>query len=194
MIRNLANRCLILLSGRIRMDLSKQEVYLYGLELFLHTLFSTIGLLAISILFHRFFEGCIMIALYYINQTLGGGFHASTHMRCFITMSVGLVIALLVLNFQPGSIGIVAIAVIASGLLLAFPLKLHRNKAYLAPKSAEFRKNSRIVVCLELLVFIVLACLGMDRVLFAYSLGMAISAVSRLAAIVLKDKERGRTT
>ena len=106
MIRKLASRCLAFLTQRTGIAAAQRDVYLYGIELFLHTLFSTLGLLIISALLHRPIEGSIIIALYYTNQTIGGGFHASAHTRCFLTMSVGLVLALLLLNHQPPFIGI----------------------------------------------------------------------------------------
>ena len=90
------------------------------------------------------------------------------------------------LNCQPSYIGIGAIAAGAGTLLLAFPLKLHRNKAYLASKSAELRRRSRVVVCIELFVFVALGYLGTANILYAYALGMAVSAVSRLIVILPK--------
>lgn len=189
MIRRLADKCMEFLAKRTELDASKLDAYVYGLEIFLHTLLSTLGLLVISAFFHRLAEGSVIIMLYYINQTCGGGFHASTHTRCFLTMSVGLMIALTLLNYRPPYIGIWVITVLAGGLLLCFPLKLHRNKAYLASKSSEFKRRSRIAVCIELVVFIAWGCLGTANVLYAYSLGMAVSAVSRLTAILIREKE-----
>ena len=162
------------------------QVYVYGVDAALYTIISTAGLILIGSLLGRVLETILIIAVFYTNQTIGGGFHASTHMRCFIVMSFGLVIALALLNCQPSYIGIGAIAAGAGTLLLAFPLKLHRNKAYLASKSAEQRRRSRVVVCIELFVFVALGYLGTANILYAYALGMAVSAVSRLIVILPK--------
>ena len=156
------------------------QVYVYGVDAALYTIISTAGLILIGSLLGRVLETILIIAVFYTNQTIGGGFHASTHMRCFIVMSFGL------LNCQPSYIGIGAIAAGAGTLLLAFPLKLHRNKAYLASKSAELRRRSRVVVCIELFVFVALGYLGTANILYAYALGMAVSAVSRLIVILPK--------
>lgn len=60
MICYLANKCLAFLTRRINLDSTKGEVYLYGLELFLHTLLSTIGLLVISIFFANSLKAALL--------------------------------------------------------------------------------------------------------------------------------------
>ena len=68
------------LSRGTRMDEDAQAVCLYGIDIFLYTLISSIGLLLIGTLAHRFFEAAIWITLYYLNQTFGGGYHATSHL------------------------------------------------------------------------------------------------------------------
>ena len=56
---------------------------MYGADLVSYTLLITAGLLLAGALCHLFWQTAVIIALYYTNQTLGGGYHASTHGRYF---------------------------------------------------------------------------------------------------------------
>lgn len=188
MLKLFADKLLTLLSKRTRIEPSKREIYLYGLDLFLYTLISTSGLIAISALVGRTIEGILIIALYYLNQTLGGGYHATTHFRCFLTMALGLTLALLSMSFQPTRAAINIIVVVAGCILLVFPLKLHKNKKYLSPQITLLRKRSRIAVCVQLVLFFLCGKFVTNALLYSYSLGMVVSVISRMAAIVLAQK------
>lgn len=189
MMRLLTVRALEILNRHVPIDETKREIYLYGIDLFLYTLISTAGLILIAALMGRAAQGLIIIALYYLNQTLGGGFHASTHLRCFLMMAAGLILSLLALSLDPPRAVIWSLVLLSGGALLLFPLKLHKNKAYLKPKSPRFIKRSRCVTALEALLFVLLQFFWPERLLYAYGLGMLAAAVSRSAAVALSKNE-----
>lgn len=58
-----------------------RSTYVYGLDIFLYTILSTVGLLLIGYVSHHFYESVLLIILFYTNQTYGGGFHASSHTK-----------------------------------------------------------------------------------------------------------------
>lgn len=60
---------------------------IYGCELWLYTILSTLGLLILGVFLQSFWEAVIIIFIFYNCQSTGGGFHASSHMRCFLTMA-----------------------------------------------------------------------------------------------------------
>ena len=72
-----------------------RSTYVYGLDIFLYTILSTAGLLLIGYVSHHFYESILLIILFYTNQTYGGGFHANSHTKCFLTMTLGLGVYLL---------------------------------------------------------------------------------------------------
>ena len=72
-----------------------QSALSYGVDMALYTIISTVGLLVLSLLMNSFVSGTIIIATCYLNQTIGGGYHASTHMKCFLSMVLFLTIGVL---------------------------------------------------------------------------------------------------
>lgn len=175
------------LSRGTSMDEDAQAVCLYGIDIFLYTLISTMGLLLIGALAHRFFEAVIWITLYYLNQTFGGGYHATSHLKCFITMAVSLAACLLLLTVAIPLYLQILLLVVSSMLLFLFPLRLHENKRYLAKHSRLFVIRYRCILLLEfcIAIFLLLALPGQYAEMCM--LGVATSAISRIVGI-LQDK------
>ena len=71
--------------GALRSDVSR-ETYIYGFDIAIYTFLSTFGLFLIGWIADRPLETALLIFLYYTNQSSGGGFHASSHLMCFLTM------------------------------------------------------------------------------------------------------------
>ena len=175
------------LSRGTSMDEDAQAVCLYGIDIFLYTLISTMGLLLIGALAHRFFEAVIWITLYYLNQTFGGGYHATSHLKCFITMAVSLAACLLLLTVAIPLYLQILLLVVSSMLLFLFPLRLHENKRYLAKHSRFFVIRYRCILLLEfcIAIFLLLALPGQYAEMCM--LGVSTSAISRIVGIV-QDK------
>ncbi len=64
----------------------KHELCVYGCETVFYTVISTAGLLFISILFDKAAEAALLITVFYVNQTAGGGFHAHNRLGCVSKM------------------------------------------------------------------------------------------------------------
>ena len=175
------------LSRGTSMDEDAQAVCLYGIDIFLYTLISTMGLLLIGALVHRFFEAVIWITLYYLNQTFGGGYHATSHLKCFITMVIFLATCLLLLTVAIPLYLQILLLIVSSMLLFLFPLRLHENKRYLAKHSRFFVIRYRCILLLEfcIAIFLLLALPGQYAEMCM--LGVATSAISRIVGI-LQDK------
>ncbi len=75
------------LSRYVSMTEDEAEVYQYGFDIALYTLLSTATLLIIGILAGEFVSTVVCVSLFYLNQTVGGGYHANSHLGCFMTMA-----------------------------------------------------------------------------------------------------------
>ena len=157
----------------------------YGLELWIYTITSTIGLILIGVLLNAVLEASAIICIYYICQSNGGGFHASTHLRCFLTMACGLIAGLALLKWHV----IITVAPFLGGfsgfILLRYPLCLHRNKSYLKEDSPRLIKRSRsITICL----------MALSAVLYLYNrqwfsvacIALLEASASRMTAIFMQ--------
>lgn len=154
----------------------------YGCELWLYTVSSTLGLFLIGILLGAPLETVMMIAIFYLCQSNGGGYHANTHMKCFLTMACGLLVGLLIIRI-PGVDPLLILACTASILiLLAFPLCLHPNKRYLKGGSQKLKLRSWLVTAGIAIVIVGLRIFEGGSLFHACCIAVFLSAVSRLIA------------
>ena len=163
-----------------------RSTYVYGLDIFLYTILSTAGLLLIGYVSHHFYESILLIILFYTNQTYGGGFHASSHTKCFLTMT-------LISSFikVPPFVS-VFIAALSFLFLYVHPLVLHKNKSFLANKSKLLVQKSRCVLSLEIMLFITLLFFKNEYYLQNFSIALLLCALSRKTSILLSQGQEYR--
>ncbi len=171
-------------------DEQERAMYEYGCELWLYTVLSTLGLLLIGIVFGCPFEAIVMIGIFYFCQSNGGGYHASTHMQCFLTMAVGMLLGLLLISITAPSIAVVTVLLGSTAILLSFPLYLHPNKRYLSAQRNTLEKRSRITTMCIAACVAVSGLLAPIRLFHAGCFAMLLSAVSRGYAIWMDKKQQ----
>lgn len=181
-----------LFADRLLSDISDEQqltLCVYGIELWLYTIISTLALLLIGLLFGAPLEAAVIIAVFYACQTNGGGFHADTHIKCFTTMAIGLATGLLMIRFLGKGSLVPSAGLTGIVLLLVFPLCLHENKQYLKMNDQAYKRRS--VICTLLIAAITALIYLLNYNLFlAGCAGLFLSAISRTAAALSANHHR----
>ena len=169
--------------GALRSGVSR-ETYIYGFDIAIDTFLSTFGLFLIGWIADRPIETALLIFLYYTNQSSGGGFHASSHLMCFLTMVLGelLFLASFLLPYSPFTCS--GISVISLLFMWMHPLVLHQNKSYLKKKAQQLIKRSRQILLLEAALLVAFILLNIPAIIQTGSLAFLLSAVSRNVPIL----------
>ena len=189
MIARIAARLTNALGKYISMTDDEAEVYQYGFDISLYTLLSTAALLVIGALAGKFVSTIICVSLFYLNQSIGGGYHANSHIGCFVTMALGLAFYLVLdtIHFATGIYYFCG--AISLSVLMIKPLVLPKNKRYLENRRTQFELHSRLIVLFETLLFGLLVISRHEKLLSAFSLSLLLCAVSRIVAWFISNKE-----
>ena len=131
MIEKLAERLVRWLNSRGIVDRNDISAYRYGAATLIYTVVSTTALMALGVIAQRVGEALSIIGIFYINQTIGGGYHASSHMRCFATMMIGLISCLVLCGLSLPIWVVSGMLVVSYATLLCIPVVLHPNKQYM---------------------------------------------------------------
>lgn len=178
-MQKIAGRLAGFFAARGYLDPEQREVAAYGFDLFLYTLISTLGLLLAGALLGRGAQAALIVGLFYLNQTFGGGFHARTHLRCFAMMLFFLLLGVLTGPWPPAAEAGIALASLL--LLLARPLVLHPNKRYLEGRRQAFVRRSRGIALAEGLLLAAAFAFLPPGLRHAATMGLGFSALSRAA-------------
>ena len=166
-------------------DRDQLETCAYGVDIFLYTLISTVGLVLIGCACHRFAQTAMLILVYYLNQASGGGYHATSHIQCFLSMAFGLIICIFAFRmFVLDRWAICTLAGLSLIPLWVMPAVIHPNKAYLQKKYQSIRKRSRVIAASSF-VFSGLLSIQYPELGEAAAMGMFVALISRIAADVL---------
>ncbi len=160
----------------------ERAIYEYGFDITLYTILSTLGLLLIGLLFHQLANTIVLVFVFYSCQSSGGGYHASTHLRCFLTMCTGLLFGLAFQYIPFPDWLFLAIGASSILLLLIFPLTLHPNKSYLKADSNRLIRRSMLTTVFITCLCSVLLTLNWIPASIVSS-ALLLSAFSRLYAI-----------
>lgn len=169
-------------------DTQERSLCEYGCELWIYTMISTAGLLLLGVLLNEFWGTIVMIVVFYLCQSYGGGFHASSHFRCFLTMSIAVMSGTFLLHcsFSPSAMFFILCSSIV--FLLVIPLILHPNKYYLLSEQITLCKKSRAVTVTIAVVITSFGLLGFWHLFHAGCISMLFSAVSRFSAWISHSK------
>lgn len=189
MMNTFASSAVSLMERRGIISLEDHDIYVYGFELFLYTLLSTGSLLCIGFAFNRFLETVICLAMFYMSQTYGGGFHASTHARCFAVMLIGLFVYLQSFQVSHSHLICYVICIVSVLYLWNHPLVLHKNKQFLASKSNMFIRRSRMIIFLQFALFLFVSAIGTRTWLHAISFALLLCSSSRFFGIYFHNKQ-----
>ncbi|MGM9602290.1 MAG: accessory gene regulator B family protein [Faecousia sp.] len=183
MIRRFSESIVAFLDRRGALKHSSKEVYVYGFDIAIYTYLSTLGLFFIGWIGGYPIQTILLIALYYSNQSLGGGYHASTHMRCFLTMALGMMFFLFYMSLPYSYAAQVSIAAFSLLILWEIPLVLHPNKKHLYKKSTELIERSRHFVLIQISIYVFFSIFHRQQsIICTLSIAYALSAISRIIA------------
>lgn len=185
----MVDRLYELLGRYVTIPQEEESVYRYGIDLFVYTCLSTLGLVLMGCLLGMTGHTVIIIAICYLNQTFGGGSHANTHLKCFLVMVIGLLVGLGVCYLFEESRILIGLGIFAGMILIASPVVLHRNKNYLQKNIPKYNRRMRLIVLAELLFLLMVHQMEWNVIGISISVGLVLSALSRTTALVLKRVE-----
>ena len=161
----------------------EREIYEYGFDVTIYTIWSTAVLFLIGLVFRQFLASLIIVLGFYTFQSTGGGYHANTHLKCLLTMIVGLLVGLFFVFFKEYHFILWALLWIGVLMLLLFPLVLHPNKSYLEAERKPLSSRS-VIVTLSIGALAIIINAFRNEFLYAFSAAFLLAGISRIAGKV----------
>ena len=192
------------ISDKIALDFESQKIiaqdrmpiYSYGVELILSALIGLSGVLVIAAILNDLPE-CLMFLLAFIPLRLwAGGYHASSHLTCFLcfsfmylcAFSLSLVIPMYYLSFT-----IMSSSLISTLIIILFAPVAHPNKRLTAEKAERNRRRSLIftITILAFASLLIFYRVAIPTWVLRFFLGEFFAASSLVAGLIKNN--RGNT-
>lgn len=161
----------------------KERILKYGLELMITAFIGLMLMVCVSILSGQPLAWLPFILGFAPLRTTAGGFHASSHVGCYILTTVTFAISVaLALVGRMMSVQYFVISVLSFAIIIAFSPVEASNKPLSPEKRVANRRVSLLIAATELIISLLLICCGIGRVyisVFYYGiLAASISIVS----------------
>jgi accessory gene regulator B len=182
----------------IAMGVIKEEdraIYDYSFQLLLSDILNITALIILSIVIGKIFETILYMAAFIYLRSIGGGYHASTHFKCFLTMLFAYAAFLMALFMLPQRYHIlITIFSFIFSIVVVFNLApvSHANKPLNTKERHSLAKKSRLTVVLYAVLTISLQSL-LKKTWPGLSVGLSMFTVSiSMIAAYIGSRERGK--
>lgn len=166
-----------------------EEVYEYGLQLLLSTVFNGVIALTLAIISGTVLQCVCYLTVFVLLRKSAGGYHAKTHFGCCCILAVVLSLFIMFIKFVPneayGIVATIAVAFSVVIILMFAPLE-HENKPIIDRDKNRLRKISVIYAVLFTLLVFVLFIAKLKMIMICVALGMFTASSSMLVAVIEK--------
>ena len=160
----------------------EREVYDYYFEIMLSTVLNALFLIVCGIVLNNFINTILFMIGFVIFRTVSGGFHASSHMKCFLTLVSVFFLLIIMLKFIPMQwMNILTIIwLLISTLLIYFIAPVEHKDNPLDDKTREkLKKCAQILsVLISLIIIVLIFTIGFSKYIFSFCYGMFAVAIS----------------
>lgn len=160
-----------------------RDVYLYGLELLFMSGLHMLTTVALGLLLGELWQSVLFVVAFMIIRSYGGGYHASTPLRCYLMTTIIVLAALSVIKYVKINIFICLELLFVSSviILLLSPVEAE-NKPLDNMEKMIYRKRTMVVWCIEIVIAVGCAVMELKEITVCITLAMVILAVSQVFA------------
>lgn len=196
MILQLANHLTDFFLGKSFITIEDRESYAYSFEVIFSAILSWGSIFLIAVLTKTFGTAFFYIISFCCFRGTAGGYHASTHLKCYLLSMITFLIFLLAQFLLPEQYIIEVccfLTCISSVILFLFSPIEHKNNPFTHQQKIHFRKQTIKLLCIFYVVLFLILYRNFFNVAFAIAWGCFQAAFSILAAIFLKSNKGGES-
>jgi accessory gene regulator B len=162
-----------------------RDVYQYSIEVVTALIVNIVSTFILFVVFGRLLECIIFFAVFSPLRTYSGGYHASTHLKCYLLSMAMMLIVIFCLSIISESAYYMISAVLglfSTLTIFMFSPVEDKNRPLDEKEVKVYRKISLRVLAVEGLALILLLISHMEFYALVVSLGLAVTAVSVIVA------------
>ncbi len=184
----LLNSIMKFLEKHKEMDEEQYEIVRYGLELIVLKVSFFAAAMVVGLIMHSFAECLVFFVFFTLIRCYAGGYHAETRIACFIMSMLTFAAVLGFLKLAaavPAMIIPAAVLAVLSGIFIWFTAPADtENKRLDDDEKKLFRRKTRVHLCIETVIAVIMLMFGHNGVSCAIMLAQISAAVLVLEEIL----------
>ena len=158
------------------------DIFAYGLDLLLFTGLTNAALILFGVMVGRLPQTLLHILTFSLLQGLGGGYHATTHLRCFLVTAACWAAAMLFALYLPVAAHIFLFIIGVFTVFLFAPIE-NRNAPMSDKKKCKMRRYTRFA-CLSLSAVSIIGFFGTINIFLTIAGGVFFSSVLKIVVLL----------
>lgn len=153
------------------------EIYSYGLQIMFEKVLGITSMLLISLLSEKLFEGIVFVIVYSALRQYAGGYHAKNFISCYLISCMSMLIftqTVKVLTLQ--TLSPILVVLSAPIIFLLSPVEVE-DKPLDDDEKSRYGKLARIMVSVEICVFVILYAVKLRQFAFSIAFSMVMLSV-----------------
>lgn len=196
MLHQLSERITLFLLGLNLFEERDRDIYSYGMEIFLSSMFGVLLAIGIGIVFHETIRVSLFLISFISIRSYAGGYHAESHWKCISIFGVVSLISIYLGKLLEGSVVLlILLTALAAMILLIFaPLENENRRLDEEEKALFGRKSKKLVLTISGIILLGLFFGPTGHILSAgLSTGVLISGSSVFIAIIMERRKKHET-
>jgi len=185
---------LYLITNKI-IDIEERDIYIYGIELLISTLLTSISILILAFFIGELVSAVIFLLIHFLLKSYTGGYHANYYYQCYIYSILNFIMLIIaktriLLAYKP----VVALALLVISIMIIFKYAPVTNKNN--PKTEEEISRNKKIARKRVLLLSLIPILGyvvkaeLIDIWFMMALTIFSIAYSIVINIFMKRKEQ----
>jgi accessory gene regulator B len=173
-----------------------RAIYDYSFQLLLSDILNVFALMILSVITGKLFETILYMITFMYLRSIGGGYHASSHFRCFLTMLFAYAVFLITLFILPQNFHIpitILSCTISAVVVFALAPVDHANKPLNTKEKFSLAKKSRLTVILFVIAIVSFQSL-FQLTWPGLSVGLSMLSVSVSMIVAYYDTRKTKKT
>lgn len=170
----------------------EQHIYTYCFEIILSSILAWGSVICIAIFTNKVLPTFLYMGGFFIFRSLSGGYHAETHLKCYLLSLTTYILFLLIVHLIPVSnywiASIVFIAIASPVLFFLAPVD-HKNNPFTNEHKRRLKTKIRILLLIYLFIMSLLLYADYGNIVFYLTCGFLQAAISVAVAFNLRRKE-----
>lgn len=175
----------------IRNDIVKkddEDIYIYGFHLLYINIIDILSIILISCWLNQVFETILYHLSFVTLRYLAGGYHAKTHMRCFIVSTSMWLLSMYAIHHTTNLLFTISFGLISVILIWLKSPRVHIHNPMSQLKKHKMKWRSRIASILLLVIIIIITCIP-DHDLFWVTASLVYGMTSHSLLFIISLME-----
>jgi len=163
-------------NGTIKIE--DKELYAFGIQQGIVIVINILTVILIGFVFSMVWQSILFMALYFPLRSFAGGYHAKTHLRCYLISIILTFSVFAAIKYMPWAESVSIVTAITAGIIITVLAPVEdSNKPLDKIEISIYKRRTRAILSVEIFMMFIALILGWRQVVYCIAVSLAVLGV-----------------